>query len=414
MRSMLVGLLLLATTGLAAPPAERPSFDCTDAEKVAYKIWLTDEKKLMQVSSAGRAREIVLSAANLLRKAHGKDSAVAYDGFKAIATNVYDMLDLGNEFSVRYVKASGATHAEVSIVIDGAEKTGLTCRSHGNAITVEPPQGPTPKRYAALAVEGAAQRTIKGSLTPVGILLIEAALRRMVASPDYKNEAARGVFIEDTADALRSVEETSINRVERRLPKPVAAFWGAILTSIRYKYYPEASRYAAWVKEGGRPEPDRDLESVVAGFEEFYKCRDSGVKDIRTFFVTEVTPVLKGFSQADSDWIGVHMSPSAGTFFNELWSKAVGRRTLASYPEIASTVKEIASILDAKEFEPQKLQEKLSAFLRSSLAADPEARQLFVQAASAQIKRLTARQQEDMSGWLDDETEKKFFSELLR
>lgn len=416
----LVLLTALAAVRLApALPTKAPSFECTDGDKVTYRAWLladVRETNVLQVVANGKARELVLSGPNASRERPIPGGPVYYSGWNAKGTDLATQLDMSTELVTHYIVDKTGSKVKVGIVVDDRERTGLTCRANGISTTVTAlaDEEPAGKRNAALIAEVTSIRAQNGTITPFGIVGVEAALRRQANSPEMKTKEGRDAFFEAVALPVKNMDPTSVNRVSNSLKGPAGELWKTTLKEIRYAYYPEATRYAAWIKEGVRPKPYRDLPSVIAALNKFVKCPGFKDKDIQRFFIQEVTGPLRQLTPGELGVVRSYLSVPAQSFAVSLWSKAKGLASIQDHPEVQEAARELASVVDDKEFDPQKVQKKLTAFAHSPLAANPTTRLLYLQAAGPIAKRLNARQREDVQGWLEESAERALFAELLR
>lgn len=409
-------MTLLATLAtlpaLALPPATTPNFQCTDGDGAQFKIWITAEQKEMQVTEKGKTRSFPLSEANVGRRPKEPGFPLVYNGWKPEGKTLLTQLDMSVEFVTHYTITFNTSQVKVSLVVDHRERTGLACKGSRYSAAIVPMEIAPAPRYAAEIREISSLRLKNGTLTPVGVLGLEAYIRRMFLSADFKKKEARDEFIQKMAPGLKKVDPQSVKTVGSRLSPPVSEFWKTILTTTRYQYYPEVERYTTWVLEGAQPALQRDLDSIRAGFASFVRSGFYNDNDTREFFAAGIKNALKSLSDTDVIQIKDGLKPDAKTFLMQLWTKAVGKRTLASFPDIADLANDILALVDAEEFDASQVRNKIVAFLKSRMALEPEARTLFIQATSPHVKKLSPRQREDVMAWFVD-AEKPFFLELL-
>jgi hypothetical protein len=399
----------------AATPVKGPSFECTDAQKVGYKIWLGKTGKKLRIEENGKAREIPLSAPNFLRPSTREGQVLRYNGWNAKGTNISTMLDGTTEFSTQYVVAGGSTRVRVSLVVDNREKLGLNCRAgtvSATVVALEKEAG-LAERHSALFEEVVGMRTTKGLLKPAAIQRIEFALRRMMLLPELKAGPERARFVELAGPHIRQIDPRTTLQISARHSGPVGDFWKQLLEDVKYKYYPDSARYSTWVKEGARVD-DFDLASVVAGFNQFAASPGFKAPEIREIFIGEVTPAVKTLTDADIENAKTELTKEGKAFLLPLWIKIQGKKTLADYPVVEDVAERLLRTVTAKEFEPLKVYNALSKANKVLLPLEAEPKALFKQRVNPYLHALTARQREDLMGWLQDPAEKAFYLELLR
>jgi len=171
-------------------------------------------------------------------------------------------------------------------------------------------------------------------------------------------------------------------------------------------------RFASWINEADRTERERDFASIQAGFSGFVGCASYADKGLREFFAEQIDSSLKTFSEDDVRLVASYLEPPAQAFLNQIWRKAQGRRTVAQVANVTPLMKRLVAALGAKEFNPSEMATVVGDAQRAT-AGDPEVTGLFAQNAAPIVKKLSARQREDVMGWLKS-GEKAFFKELLR
>jgi len=409
--SIFISLFSLA----AAAASSNPTFTCNDAEGGSYKIWLTQSKKILQVKEKGGTIEIPLADANFGRPSVPAGEPLHYNGWNRKAPEGTEKLQMAQEFATYYTTNKASSRVLISLILDHRERFGLTCQSSRNAVTVGAAEKEADGigRYVELAKYAGRWRGADGRLWPTGALAMEAALRRFASTTLYKNQKDRTKFIDDIGETIKRLHPDSAKRIGESLPVTLQDFWTNILAKTQYAYFPEVQRYTAWVQEGAAGMKDGDFESLLAGFNRFAASAGFKEKDIRDFFIKEVSPVLKNITEEQSQAVKARLEGLAQNFFQEIWTKASGKRTLSDFPDIESMNRSIASVIENKEFEPEKIAGTISAFLKTEMALDADARKMFVDSAGAQIKALTPRQREDIWGWLEP-NEKDFFVEMMK
>ena len=392
-----------------------PTFTCTDSEKTAYRIWISGEKKMLQVQSNGTVTEIRLADANFGRPFRGPGKALVYNGWREGKGGISGELEMAHEFRVLYSVEKNVSRVQVSLVMDHRERTGLQCKSTSLAAVVVPFEKETPlsKSYALQFADFAKQRSSDGRLTSTAILGMESALRRFSFLAAFKNSNAKVQFIQEILEPVKRIHPDSAKELEKHVPAGLLEFWKGILSQAQYAYFPEVQRYTGWVIEGGREGSERDMDSIIAGFNVFTTSTVFKEKDIRDFFVKEVTPILKKINEGEAAEIRGGLRGLGQTLFNDLWIKAAGKRTIADYPEIESMASNIGLLAEESDFEPEKVASLITSFYRSQMAQDPEAKLLFSHSAGIELKKLTPRQKEDVQAWLDTSV-KSFYLELIK
>jgi len=388
--------------------SKAPTFTCTDSDGVSYKVWISAQKKLLQVQDKGTLTEITLADPNYGRPSQTGTKLLIYNGWNAKAAETGDGLQMAHEFITHYFTDKKSSRVQVSLVVDHRERLGLSCRSGRSAVTVVTmdKEGPPEKRYAEQIREAHAWRSTDGRLWTSGAQAIESALRRYSFTVAFKAPTSRAQFIEEISEFIKRTHPDSIKAIGEALPQTMQEFWKNLLAQSQYAYFPEVQRYTGWVQEA-------KTDSILSGFTAFTSSAIFKEKDIRDFFIKEVTPVLKNVSDEQAKEIKEGLSGLAVTFFSDLWTKAAGKRTLSDYPDIESMARNIAAAVEQKEFEPERIAGTISAFLKSQMAFDADARKLFLDNAGPQVKSLSPRQKEDVLGWLDP-AEKEFFAEMQR
>jgi hypothetical protein len=407
-----------AALALEASPAlggESPSFVCAEGSGAAYQIYLGEDVNRLLVRDHGRSRAIALSGANIGRP-DIPGLPLVFDGWNRAGEDLYTMLQPSTEIVVEYRSLKGRPYVRLSLAVDHRERRGLTCKSVGFSTSVIPADREltAPQRFAVAFALAASLRSREGNLTPAGVLALEAAYRRLGNAPEFATDTSRTAIVLAIAPSLKKVEPLSLSRVASRLPPALAASWRAMLNQIQYRYYPSVARYAAWIEDGSRDSAHRDLDSVYAGFKGFVTSSGYRDKDIRAYFVSEIKPSLKGLREPEVARVRALLDPDAQGFLTQVWTEAIGRRTLADYPEAQRLAREIAGLVEGRNFDPRQVEGKIAAFLRSNLAKDRQARASFVLAASHPLKRLNARQREDLLGWMENPGEKWLVMEILR
>lgn len=417
--SLSLGLALISVPGRAPAttpaPAKVPSFECTDGEGSVFKVWIGTGQNRMRVTENKKEREILLSGANVNRPAARPDDGLRYNGWNAAGSDLFTLLDAGQEFSVTYLVTDGSTRARVAIVVDNRERLGLSCKATGVAVRVvsEDSEWPAPQRYGASIDEVVGLRTRKGTLEPIGVMRLEAVIRRMSFSSDAKKPAVYKAIVDRIGPSLKTVDPRTVRQISIRLKGPVADLWNKILDDVQFKYYPEASRLAAWVKEGARPEGDRHIPSIIAGFNNFAASPGFKDKDIKAFFISEVSDSLKEIDDAAALKLNAYFTREARAFFETIWSRANNKKTLTDFPELAANVIALSGLLVAKDFDPLQVHNQIQLSLKLLERYGPESKVLYLNALSAPFKGLNARRQEDLKGWIEEPPEKALISELL-
>jgi hypothetical protein len=410
----LLGLVLSLVASRPGLASEVPSFECTDGESSSYRIWLQPQHKVLEVTEKGKKREIPLSEPNVGRRPQGPGEPLIYNRFNRAGVSLADRVDLSTEVTTQYLVQGGKSQVDLSIVVDHRERIGLTCKSLRQVVSVVPTEKKSAAidRYARQIRDAASLRTKFGTLWRVGSLAVEAAVLRMLHSPDFAQKASRDAFVEGIASTLKNIDPRTIKLIGEELPKEASTFWSGILKDIKYAYYPELMRYASWISEGARPGPERDWESLQAGFGGFLQSSVYADKGMRDFFAVQIDASLKRLGEAEIAKISDDLDAEGKAFLNQIWTKAVGRRTVAELPDVDQYTKRLAAAIEAKEFNPSEVATVIASSQRMT-STDPEALRLFMQGASPLVKKLTPRQREDVMGWLKP-SEKPFLTDLLR
>lgn len=394
---------------------ETASFECLDRQGTIYRAWLTKNKKLLQVIDKTGTKEYPLSGANIGLPPKEPGGRLAYQRWHRNVEDPLKQLDPSTEVSTHTVVDKGNSVVRLGIVVDHREKAGLACKTSRASVPVLPEteSAPAYQRFAAILADSASVRGPEGDLTSGAVVNVEAAFLRMFYSPDYSSAPARKEFVTKIAPHLKNISPVSIALIGGRLPAEAKSFWKSTLDEIKYDYYPIVERARTWVIEGSRPPPYRHLPSVRAGFAQFVASPGYKLKDIREFFIAEVLPSLKDLKEEDVDQVAQGLGKEPKAFLTSLYGRAVGKRTVADFPDIDRLTALLGSVLAEKEFDPMKVRDILSAFLTSSMALNKEARQLFIKSAGPVAKKLSPRQREDVAGWLE-EAEANLLRDLLR
>lgn len=417
--------MLLALTHLwiglaaygAAPvvTAKPPSFDCVDADRVSYKIWIGKGKNLLRITDKGKTRELGLSGANLSRPVK-EGQPLRYNGFNPKGNTIFTMLDGSTEFSTHYLVENGSSKVRVSLVVDSREKLGLVCQVSGVSTTVVAldKEVAAPERFLALLEEVAGLRTPAGLLKPIAVQRMEGIIRQLNLSPELKKAPERARFVELASPVVKSIDPRSTTLLGAKLRGPIGEFWKQLLEEMKVKYHPDYSRCSAWVKEGARTGIDRDLVSVIAGFNQFAASPGFKDKEIRDLFIGEVTESMKVLTEQDVHDAKHGLTKPALAFFEPLWVKVNGRKTLDDYVDVKSAAARLNQAVRSREFDPLKVHKAIGIAYKVLLPFEVEPKKLFKQAVSSNLRAMTARQREDLMGWLQEPAEKTFFLDLLR
>ncbi len=417
---MLLTLLKFSTAAWAVvslpTPAKGPKYECRDSERNVYKIWIgREDNRLQATDPAGRVRAIKLSGANVARPEVYEGQTLRYNGWNMRGRDIYAMLDASTEFAVQYVVLNDSTRVRVSLVLDNRERAGLVCTLTGisaNVVALEKDVS-LPERYADLFAEVTSLRQREGTLKPIAILRIEAILRRMMLIPEFKKGPDRTKFLELAAPFIKNIDSRTTVQISARQKGPVAAYWKQLLDDIRYKYHSDSTRFGNWVKEGARPEA-KDIASVIAGFNAFVASPAFRDQSLRDLFVADVTESMKLLDETDLLNAKTYLTNEGRKFFEPLWVKVNGRKTLVDYPQLESATRALVANLRAKEFDAFKVYKAFSYALKVQAPMDAEAKALFHKAISPLLKLLDARSREDMLGWLENPAERNAFDDLIR
>jgi hypothetical protein len=406
----------VASVSLGAAPTKLgpPKFECTDAEGTSYKVWIAEGPKRMSVTEKGKTRDIALSGANLFRPDGDGKLPLRYSGWNPRGGDVFGLLDQSTEFSVQYVVDNGTSRALVSVFLDYRERPGLSCKVSGPPVAVVSAEREIPfaARYTQLFAEVADLRSRKGTLEPIAVARIEGAVRRLFNSPEMKT--GRQAFLDACGPVLKDIDPRTTLQIGARLRGAVGDFWKKILEDIRYRYYSDASRYSSWIKEGARPGRPLHAPSVISGFNQFVASAGFKDKDIKAYFVTEITPTVKELAEADVPKVQAYLSREGMVFFDSLWTKLHNRKTLSDFPEVESVVREIANLLAAREFDARLVHRAITRAQKLLPPLGPEAKGLFLKSASPLLRGMSPRQKEDLMGWFEDPSEKAFLVEVVR
>jgi len=399
---------------LAQSALGAPTFECSSPHGEIFRIWIGQGRNHMQIAKEGKTRQISLSPANLTIPASATRPLI-YVGYRPDVDDGGSLFDLSSEVDVRYVLAEGRARVALSLVYEDRERLDLKCRATGLLSEVEPlwDAGSFPKRMGEMMESYATHRDFSGQLDSIVSLGIAATVRRIFADTNLSESESRSSLLDKIKPALFEIDPRSIRQLEASLPSALHGNWKNMLTQSGYALYPETARFASWVQEGCRAEHP-DLASVFAGFDNFRQSTAFGDEGMRSLFTDRVTPSLKLLNEFSARIVENRMNGDASTFFWQLWAKTNGKRTLADVPEVAELAGDLGKLAVKEDFDPQQIQTRLSDFLHSPLAADPDTLQLFVHAAGPRLKQLTPRQKEDVLGWLEDPSERKFFTELVK
>lgn len=412
MKSFIAPFLLAALFNAHAE--EPPTFECKEATGAIYRVWLTPQKNLLTVTDKGVTNETKLAAANLGRAVTQPGDALIYNGWRGIRKNPLEILDLGTEWVTHYRKVDGKTVVAVSLVIHHREHNALTCQgtTQGAPVVLLDSLSPAVARYAEAVARVVGLRTKDGALRPEAILTIESAIQRYANLPTFKEPATYQEFVKYLTPVLGRVAPSSIAVVGDRMPQIYKSLWNQILEDTKYRYFPETERYVSWVKEGAQTGTHRDLVSVRSGYVSFMRSPLFAQKDLRDFFARAVSSSLRELDDIDLGKVGEGLSAKEKAYLKEAWVQATGKKTLSDYPEIEAMAAELGEAIGRKEFDPVLIKDRFMVFYSTPLAKEEEARTFYVQAAQAQVKRLTPRQIEDVNGHLN-EAGKKLFREML-
>ncbi len=150
-----------------------------------------------------------------------------------------------------------------------------------------------------------------------------------------------------------------------------------------------------------------------AGFLSFVRSPLFKQKDLQDFFSRSVLASVATLQEHELNRVSARMNAKEKSFVKSVWVKATGRKTIEDFPEISNMVRELDSAISSPTFDPVQVKDRLMAFFASSLAANVEAKALYVQAATPAIRRLSPRQREDLNVWLND-AGKELLREMLR
>ncbi len=409
-------LFLSPFTCLAARATpEAPTYLCRDAKGTEYRVWIGRANNRIEKTEGAAISVYPLASANIFRPAANPGEPLIYNGWQQGASRTAEAVDLAQEVVTQFKTDGEKSTLAFGLTLDHRERTPLDCTSSAQRAEIvylakhSAPEVRYPERVQAVA----GLRGHDGGLTPVAARTLDSMVRRFYHSPSYADAAAKAAFIKNLTPGLVRVAPSTMSAVGKRLPDEMKPFWVAILDGTRYRYFPETERYAGWIKEGARPEPLRDLESVRAGFLSFVRSPLFKQKDLREFFSRAVTGAVASLEDFELNRVTARFHPNEKAYVKSVWVKATGKKTIDDFPEIMPMVEHLGKAVSAKEFDPLKVKDRLMVFFTTSMAGSADARALFVQASASHVKRLSPRQQEDVNAWLND-AGKTLFREMLR
>lgn len=402
--------MLLASVAVAE--ADRPDFECTDAEQNVFRIWTNPRKNSLEVVSTKGKRVIALSGANMGRLSVSTADPMAYNGWNPSRQEIMDRLDFSTEVTIHYVDGNaGGGRIRISLVLEHRERLGLQCRSSGflaEFLTAES-DVPAAQRYATLFSQAATWRDKQGELTSAGLGGVEAAVLRMFYSADYARAEAQDVFVKAVSPALKAIAEISVKKVDERFRGAGAPLWKKVRAEGGYDMAPKTARFVTWIQEGSRVPPQRNLDSVHAGLKSFRQSSLYKETSVKNFFAKEVIPSLRELSRTDIDYIKIGLDAEGYFLLLNLWSRA----NLVDYPDAELAANEVSALFNAAELDPVQIHRKIVAFQQSSMAKRKEVRALYVGTLSYHIRRLTPRQREDIGAWFQGD-QRAFFIEIAK
>ncbi len=407
-------LFLVAAVPGIATTTVAPTYSCGDGKGASYRIWLTEARRAMEWDAGGKTFEIKLAAANLFRAPANPGEPLVSNGWHPEKLKG-EPLDLGYEVTTQFLTENDRSFTVLGLVVAHQERTELDCRAHGNQVSLEyfdkrlPPEVRLPDRVSAVA----GLRGPSGELTAVAAATLDSVVRRFYHSPSLHRAEAKQSFFKNITPAIVRVAPNTISSIGKKLPVAMKPFWVELLEATKYRYFPETERYIGWIKEGARPEPQRDLDSVRAGFLSFVRSPLFKQKDLQEFLTRSVLSAVAGLDEHELNRVSARMTVAEKAFLKSVWVKATGRKTADDFPEIAKMVQDLNRAVTAPNFDPVQVKDRLMVFFASSLAANPEAKGLYVQAASPVVKRLSPRQVEDLNVWLN-EAGQELLREMLR
>jgi hypothetical protein len=389
------------------------NFECTESTGAKYRISTSPQKRVLRVEENQKAREIPLAAPNSGRGISHTGEPLAFNA-KLPGKDLISQLDFSQEFSTQYIVQNGKTTIKVSLILDDQEKNGLNCKvTSGNPAAVSTLKDGTPlTRNAKLFMDGSSLRNSEGDLSPGGMLMVEASLRRFVRSGLEKTSVE--AFADTIEESLRKITPASVTFIGNRLPPSTRGFWKGLLAQVKYSEYPETQRYLSWLADAFA-KPTRDLSAVRSVFVAFSHSAISKNPDLKAFFEKETTGYLRKLKSTEIATIQEGMDGKSAAYLSALWGKATGQRTLASYPQLENNLELMKQSIGAneKDFDPSKVKDQIFWFFNSQWAKDTEARALYMGTATRLVSRLTPRQREDLMVWLTP-AEKKIFQENFK
>lgn len=406
--SLALSLALMLASGATAKG--RPDFECLDAAQHVYRIWVKGTPKRMEMTTRTGTRSVTLAGANYGRSRQAAGGPLAYNAWNLAERDFSKRLDLSVEFLVQYVGERPAGDVRVSIVWDHRERPGVQCASLDFVAAIRASDADPTGSYAELLTEAATSREKTGALSHFGVLGVEAAISRMVRSERFARTESRAEFTRAVTPALRNLAESSVTLVRNRLGPDVRPFFEKLLEDSGYEVASKTERYATWIREGARPAPDRNLDSVHAGMKGFRVSPVYDKASVRAFFSSQVEGALGQLTKTDLGYVMTGLDPESTSYLVHLWSKA----HLPRYREAERAASEILALASQKIEGPVpgKIKTRVVSFFSSETGKNAEARSLFKGYVSYPLKKLTPRQLEDIGAWFKGE-EKRLFEELL-
>ncbi|MCB0405402.1 MAG: hypothetical protein KDD51_11505 [Bdellovibrionales bacterium] len=390
----IIALTNVWTLSVLATPS---GFSCNAPGNIAYEIELGKQAPVLIVSNNGDSRQIQLATANRGRAIAEPGRPLFYNAWDK--ENSYALgLDFSTEVRVQYTfdKKEKKTIAALDLILGNKRIEPLECRSRGvfvsvQTISTEPPL----ERHARFFNDSATRQGFNGDLSEVGLLGVQAALLRVLEEKDYSSPQGQEQFAKLTATSLKSISPGSVEKLSKALKGDAAKLFKNLLQEARYADFPETLRYIAWVRQGTRARPDRNLNSVRAGFHAFSSSTLYKKPAVHSLFSERVAPFIGNLDESELRYTALGLQPDSSAFLHQLWAKA----KLQAHPNVLRIVTEIEQRLEAKKFDPLEIKLSLDSFLRSDAFKDKSLRYYFSWALAPSMRQLSSRNKEDILVW---------------
>lgn len=382
-----------------------PAFRCTSGNQ---QIGVYLEKKLgkpanrLEVTEGGKTRTIALSTPGAAFSEGVFGDWILYHGTKA------NGFDFGQELRIRYSTDTRGSDAQLFLVLDHRAAQPLVCETTKNFVTVKTSfDAETQRRFLSEAFGSLASlRKKTGFLqNSAQTMLVELVQRFALLSP---------TSLTSVRNEILKIHKSSVASITEQLSGDSKKLWVKTLAEIRYDYFPESDRFLIWIKEGTRPKPLRNLESVTAALNGFVRLPAYRSDDLKKHFVAESKTAIKEIQEEELPLLRPDLTESGKKLFDEIWISATGKKTLANYPILEEILMQLTKAIKktGNDFDAQTVEKRAMAFYKSTLAQDPEAKKLFLENARPLFKGLSARQLEDLMSWVEEE-EKPLFEQLV-